>query len=313
MTHIVATQVTRKPPLPKLLSAVPLSPSTTPPPPFSRQNSAPAPATPRPSDLPAKLISAFEGLCSPGAGAGLVIEEAEQHSPAYTPATPPAPRPAPRYTNYIQLVVGGAGAGDAGSVSSQSSGHSPRPRDSGSQERGGAGGAGGAATSLPWSLTSVSLDSGVLTSPSPPTDSGIALLSPATQHRHFNNNNSSSRVDNNRYKVSHLSYADQANEDSASVLSCSLSEASEASGSKYDNVAVAGGRGQAEAAGRGGEEDDLSDTSNLLDPLDLEDESSGCEVGAARHSGQYDNLEAAVDTGLTSLRRMLTTGQTTNV
>ena len=118
MTHIVATQVTRKPPLPKLLSAVPLSPSTTPPPPFSRQNSAPAPApaTPRPSDLPAKLISAFEGLCSPGAGAGLVIEEAEQHSPAYTPATPPAPRPAPRYTNYIQLVVGGAGAGLEGAV-----------------------------------------------------------------------------------------------------------------------------------------------------------------------------------------------------
>merc|ERR1719336_1558162 len=172
-------------------------------------------------------------------------------------------------------------------------------------------GGGGAATSLPWSVTSVSLDSGVLTSPSPPTDSGIALLSPPTQHRHFNNN-SSSRVDNNRYKVSHLSYADQANEDSASVLSCSLSEASEASGSKYDNVAVAGGRGQQEAAG-GGEEDDLSDTSNLLDPLDLEDESSGCEVGAARHSGQYENMEAAVDTGLTSLRRMLTTGQTTNV
>ena len=73
-------------------------------------------------------------------------------------------------------------------------------------------------------------------------------------------------------------------EDSLSILSCSLSEASEASGSKYDNVKSSSacdepkvGEGTKETFN----EDALSDSSNILD--NLAEDSSGSDCG------QYDN------------------------
>ena len=73
--------------------------------------------------------------------------------------------------------------------------------------------------------TNVSMDSGVLLSPSPPTDSGIVLMSPHVASK-FNNNNTNSKL-----LASNQQSLDQ-HEDSVSVLSCSLSEDSEASSSR---------------------------------------------------------------------------------
>ena len=72
--------------------------------------------------------------------------------------------------------------------------------------------------------TNVSMDSGVLLSPSPPTDSGIVLMSPHVASKFNNNNNTNSKL-----LASNQQSLDQ---DSVSVLSCSLSEGSEASSSR---------------------------------------------------------------------------------
>jgi len=75
-------------------------------------------------------------------------------------------------------------------------------------------------------------------------------------------------------------------EDSLSVLSCSLSEASEASGSKYDNVKSSSACEETkvnvgeEDAKETIDEDALSDSSNILD--NLAEDSSGSDCG------QYD-------------------------
>ncbi len=67
------------------------------------------------------------------------------------------------------------------------------------------------------------------------------------------------------------------------MLSCSLSEASDTSGSKYDNVlrlvSVSPGR----AVPKVQEQAALSESSNILDNL-AEDDDSGCS-----ESGQYDS------------------------
>ena len=69
-----------------------------------------------------------------------------------------------------------------------------------------------------------------------------------------------------------------------SILSCSLSEASEASGSKYDNVKSSSACDQEPKVGEGTKEtfneDALSDSSNILD--NLAEDSSGSDCG------QYD-------------------------
>ena len=138
----------------------------------------------------------------------------------------------------------------------------------------------------------VSLDSGVVTSPSPPTDSGLALLSPPTTARNRNNNQSNSQ------------------EDSASVLSCSLSEASDTSGSRYDNVVT--NSGEPGSGQRGGSvEEELSDSSqeNCLDNNNH----------LRERDSTYENLTPEIlsnvysKSGLNSLRKILTNGQTTNV
>ena len=72
--------------------------------------------------------------------------------------------------------------------------------------------------------TNVSMDSGVLLSPSPPTDSGIVLMSPHVASKFNNNTNTNSKL-----LASNQQSLDQ---DSVSVLSCSLSEGSEASSSR---------------------------------------------------------------------------------
>ena len=308
-------EVTRKPPLPKLsLVGVAgagghlLSPSETPssnssqsnipgmfststlppslphtPRHFYRQNSVPSSTSStssrqcRPSDLPSKLISAFEGvLCSSpsqhrrGLDSSLVIEETDNTSVTslYSSDNTQSPR-----------------AGSEDRLSGQEFLHSvtasspvPLPKLRG--ERGERG--------------DLSLDSGVVTSPSPPTDSGIALLSPAT-----------SRNRNNQ-------------EDSASVISCSLSEASDTSGSRYDNVVVMSS--EAGEAGKRGvsPEDDLSDSSQETG-LDNNTNQREMERDISRDSGPYENLTPEIlsnvysKSGLNSLRKILTNGQTTNV
>ena len=313
-------EVTRKPPLPKL-SLVGLtgtggagghlvSPSETPscnssqsnipgmystlppslphtPRTFSRQNSAPTNTSSRqsrPSDLPSKLISAFEGvLCSSpsqhrrGLDSSLVIEETDNSSltSLYSSDTTTSPRACSEDRLSGQEFLH--------SVTSSSPVPLPQLRG----ERGERGERGG----------DLSLDSGVVTSPSPPTDSGIALLSPAT-----------SRNRNNQ-------------EDSASVISCSLSEASDTSGSRYDNVAVMSSE-PGETGKRGVSPDgDLTDSSqeNCLDNNNTSQRERERERDSTRDSGPYENLTPEIlsnvytKSGLNSLRKILTNGQTTNV
>ena len=295
MTRTPGREITRKPPLPRLWSVGPVSPcetptsstssqtnlaglgSSQPPTPgqahLSRQNSARlSPGTSpdilntsrhaRPSDLPAKLFSAFEGLCaSPGQQRrglddSLVIEEYGQTgSPSVSSScTSQSPREGSEdrlsSQDFLHTVT--------------SSSPVPLPQTALHHHQPG----------------NLSLDSGVITSPSPPTDSGIALLSPPSRHR--NNHN----------------------EDSASVISCSLSETSETSGSKYDNVKVSES-GESEAG-----DDNRKVVSDGLD-----------NSRQNRDSGPYENVTEQTEllsnlytkTGLHSLRKILTNGQTTNV
>ena len=378
----------------------PQPPQRPPPPLYQRQNSAPQiPPSPnsnklittkpsRPSDLPNKLISAFEGICaSPGQTRrayrdnNLVIEEYGSKAeppglrnnfegiiPKVSKFEGTMPSDTTKYTNYINLTLNGDH--DNGSISSHDhsiySSNSPRGI---SEDRLSSPSAfegnmptvnefeGNSPSDYLHSVTSsspiplplvnsnnVSHDSGVIISPSPPTDSGIALMSPLVSHKHFNNNNNVPR--------SKLE-AHNHNEDSVSVLSCSLSEASDASGSKYDNVLSNKG----EMIKRINEnEEELSDSSNILENLvedeetsesdadhDLNNKAKDPEVKTkvsmtsdlgrsrkldnvrqrSRDSGPYENVTETnndnsdhhdtFDTGLHSLRKMLTSGQTSNV
>ena len=324
--------------------------------PFNRQNSAPV--TPnsetfqqltsysdaagekskasRPTDLPGKLISAFEGICaSPGqsrravnSGQGsLVIEEygsregsnpSRGHRFVSSASHTPVGQQERQFTNFVNLTLPPA-HDDNGSVSSNySSGHSPRgvSEDRLSTEAGLGDMLHMVRSSSPILYrNNVSHDSGVLTSPSPPTDSGIALMSPPSRHRHFVNNNNNNVTTKSKHHAA---------EDTVSVNSCSLSEASEASASKYDNVSP--------AAKAKKEEAEMSDSSNILENLaeDREEEDDICDhpdlghrdlVYSVRDSGPYENvtsdnselLSLHDKQGLQSLRRILTNGQTTNV
>ena len=334
-------EVTRKPPLPKL-AGMPLSP-TSPTSPLHHtvpRQASHSPATEhhplrspalsranRPTDLPSKLMSAFEGLCaSPGArrkaesqGSSLMIEEEYSPLPGRrglrTPASPQR-------------------EDDTLSLSSQLSSYSHSPR------------AGSEDLDMQCSVAVSSpmfVRRNIRASSSPPTDSGRATSSQG--HR---------------------------NDDSLSVLSCSLSEASDASGSKYDNVrsdatAVENQKGTEHTK----EEDALSGTSDILDNLGEDSSSSECGqyecneqeltspakldnqpqvcLRSNRDSGPYENVkpggqeiivnskqatacrlpDSLVDfvmvdggeegvvrnnrTGLHSLRTILTKGQTSNV
>ena len=318
--------------------------------PFNRQNSAPV--TPisetfpqltsnsdaagekskssRPTDLPGKLISAFEGICaSPGQSrraynsdqGSLVIEEygsregsnpSRGHHFVSSASHTPAGHQEKQFTNFVNLTLPTA-HDDNGSVSSNySSGHSPRGV---SEDRLSAEGGPGdmlhtvRSSSPILYRNNVSHDSGVLTSPSPPTDSGIALMSPPSQHRHFVNNNNNNVTTKSKHHTA---------DDAVSVISCSLSEASEASASKYDNVSTATNLKKEEA--------EMSDSSNILENLAEDgEEEDMCDSGdlgfRVRDSGPYENvtpdqadlLSLRDKQGLQSLRRILTNGQTTNV
>ena len=291
----------------------------------------------RPTDLPGKLISAFEGICaSPGQSrraynscqGSLVIEEygsregsnpSRGHRFVSSASHTPVGQQERQFTNYVNLTLPPA-HDDNGSVSSNySSGHSPRgvSEDRLSSEAGPGDMLHMVRSSSPILYrNNVSHDSGVLTSPSPPTDSGIALMSPLSRHRHFVNNNNNNVTTKSKHHAA---------EDTVSVISCSLSEASEASASKYDNVSP--------AANVKKEEAEMSDSSNILENLaeDREEEVGDiCDhpnlghrdlVYSVRDSGPYENvtsdnselLSLHDKQGLQSLRRILTNGQTTNV
>jgi len=132
----------------------------------------------------------------------------------------------------------------------------------------------------------ISLDSGVITSPSPPTDSGIAL-SPPTRPRqaHYTNKN-----DTQTLGLNNLEHPDGAqSEDALSVLSCSLSEASDTSGSKYDNVEhmMKNNTVPEKAATADKDEDALSDSSNILENL--------AEDSSESDTGHYDTNEQDIN------------------
>ena len=287
LTRTPAKEMARKPPLPKLSSMSPgpssplMSPTITSRSPFTRHNSdvsdhtVASPVKTRPSDLPTKLVTAFEGMClSPG--------QSRRADGLQGDRSPPKPvrksllkLGEPRYQSSATMEHDST---DTGSYSSNSPravsedrdtrlyhGHHMASTRAGSEDPG-------------TYHTNVSLDSGVLLSPSPPTDSGIALLSPGIKHRNYNNNVVTRRGPDH---------------DSVSVLSYSeLSEASDHSGSRYDNV------------------HHLSTHDHDAELSDEGDETVLDNGDDTRVSGHYDNV---MDTGLHSLRQMLTTGQTTNV
>ena len=243
----------------------------------------------RPSDLPSKLITTVEGMClSPGQTRrayldnNLLIRE-------YGDKSPPKPvrkslmkkSQEPRYQSSVTMTLDNDT--DTGSYSSGSPRAVSEDRDylhSGTL------------------TTNVSVDSGVLISPSPPADTGITLLSPGVKRRNYNNN------------VYH--------QDSVSVLSYSLSEASDASGSKYDNVAPDNTKHDDDLSEE--ETDDILDN-DQVDSKEITRVNTTAEVNTAgvnkRVSG-YENVLTLdqtdnIDSGLHSLQRILTNGQTTNV
>jgi len=264
MQRAAGREVTRKPPLPKLalMPNSPTSPQPAPSPvlhhtvprhaskspstePFLRSPSLPRAA--RPTDLPSKLLSAFEGLCaSPGArrraetlSPSLIIEEEYSPQPIRLNKTSASLDPS--------CVSPRGDEDDNCSLSSShpsSYSHSPRAN---SEE-----------LDIQYCVTSsspLSPSGRPRAASSPPTDSGRATAQGAGQH-----------------------------DDSLSILSCSLSEASEASGSKYDNVKSSSACEEPKVHDEGAketiDEDALSDSSNILD--NLAEDSSGSECG------QYD-------------------------
>ena len=264
MQRTAGREVTRKPPLPKLalMPNSPTSPQPAPSPvlhhtiprhtskspsiePFLRSPSLPRAA--RPTDLPSKLLSAFEGLCaSPGAR-----RRAETLSPSLIIEEEYSPQPIQRLNktsaSLDPCVSPRADEEDNCSLSSShpsSYSHSPRAN---SEE-----------LDIQYCVTSsspLSPSGRPRAASSPPTDSGRATAQGA-QH-----------------------------DDSLSILSCSLSEASEASGSKYDNVKSSSACEEPKVHGEEEaketiEEDALSDSSNILD--NLAEDSSGSDCG------QYD-------------------------
>jgi len=314
------------------------------PPPFTRQNSAPT-SNPvssdnelyfknnqsftkpsRPTDLPGKLYSAFEGLClnspsqNPRASEeSLVIEEYGSSNTVHEP--PPIPTRKTKkifvsqathlpfkqrelepeqckYSNCINLEV--PADNDNISLSSQDpSNYSHSPRECSEDRLSSQDFLFTVTTSSPvptprnysdqeqcYMKNNISLDSGVITSPSPPTDSGIAL-SPPTRPRqaHYTNKN-----DTQTLGLNNLEHPDGAqSEDALSVLSCSLSEASDTSGSKYDNVEhmMKNNTVPEKAATADKDEDALSDSSNILENL--------AEDSSESDTGHYDTNEQDIN------------------
>ena len=271
MQRAAGREVTRKPPLPKLagMPNSPTSPQPAPSPvlhhhtiprhasksppaePFLRSPSLPRSA--RPTDLPSKLLSAFEGLCaSPGAR-----RRAETLSPSLIIEEEYSPQPVQLYKTSTSLDPCASrrpGEDDNCSLSSSSHpssySHSPRAN---SEE-----------LDIQYCVASPrSPSSRHRAASSPPTDSGRATAQ-GVQH-----------------------------DDSISILSCSLSEASEASGSKYDNVKSSSACQEAkehEEAKETIDEDALSDSSNILD--NLAEDSSGSDCGQYDCTNTNQHLEA---------------------
>ena len=276
MQRAAGREVTRKPPLPKLalMPNSPTSPQPAPSPvlhhtvprhaskspstePFLRSPSLPRAA--RPTDLPSKLLSAFEGLCaSPGAR-----RRAETLSPSLIIEEEYSPQPIQRLNKTSASLDPGCVSprgeeDDNCSLSSShpsSYSHSPRAN---SEE-----------LDIQYCVTSsspLSPSGRRRAASSPPTDSGRATAQGAGQH-----------------------------DDSLSILSCSLSEASEASGSKYDNVKSSSAceelKVRDEVAKETIDEDALSDSSNILD--NLAEDSSGSECGQYDCTNTSNNQELA--------------------
>jgi len=313
------------------------------PPPFTRQNSAPT-SNPvssdnelyfknnqsftrpnRPTDLPGKLFSAFEGLCASPSQNRRASEESlviEEYGGGGSEPPPPIPTRKTKkvfvsqathlpykqreleckYSNCINLEV--PADNDNISLSSQDpSNYSHSPRE-GSEDR-------LSSQDFLYTVTTsspvptprnnysdhescynmknnISLDSGVITSPSPPTDSGIALSPPSRpRHPHYTNKN-----DTQHQALNNLEHPEGTHsEDAISVLSCSLSEASDTSGSKYDNVEHLMKNNQVpeevERRSVQKDEDALSDSSNILENL--------AEDSSESDTGHYDSNERDIN------------------
>jgi len=353
-------EVTRKPPLPKL-SIQPLSPSTPPSTPilplhfppsnqnprnqsFLRQNSSPVSITPepafkRPKDFPIKLVSTMDRLHTVprqnkrASDRNLVIEE--------TMSGEPPPIPVRKYKNILKdQTVYEQNNGTHVNASSESPRHPNSLSDNLSpthetEFR--------INTSTPLKILAKpdanthgmnhSVDSGVL-SPSPP-----CVLSHLTKPQH---ERGTKDLCENRQKQ------DQADgshsEDGLSLLSCSLSETSDLSESKYDNVHFHLNNNEEDEhplKDKKLDEFEGSDCSSILGNLVLgssESDIGNCECSERnqlcnrqknnynqthyldnRDSGPYENVQQQTNNqdtrteGRGSLGHMLDQGKTTNV
>ena len=119
-------------------------------------------------------------------------------------------------------------------------------------------------------LTNVSMDSGLMVSPSPPTDSGIAV-SPFIRTRQ---NHNKTRDDDHK---SDMRQKETNSEDALSILSYSLSEGSDTSESKYDNVHLHTNNNNVKHQSEMKDGDEESDSSSIAGNLIVE--SSESDIG----------------------------------
>ena len=119
-------------------------------------------------------------------------------------------------------------------------------------------------------LTNVSIDSGLMVSPSPPTDSGIAV-SPFIRTRQ---NHNKTRDDDHK---SDMRQKETNSEDALSILSYSLSEGSDTSESKYDNVHLHTNNNNVKHQSEMKDGDEESDSSSIAGNLIVE--SSESDIG----------------------------------
>lgn len=340
-------EVTRKPPLPKL-SILPLSPSTPPPTPtgqlhfppsnqnprnqsFLRYNSSPTSMTPepafkRPADFPTKLVSTMDRLHTVprqnkrASDRNLVIEERRSGDPP--------PIPLRKYKNILKDQQNNGTPNNASTETACQPNHlsdnlSPTHETEFRLN-----------TSTPLKIQTkpnsnsqginLSVDSGVL-SPSPPC--AMSHLNKGERQKHDQAEASQS-------------------EDGLSLLSCSLSETSDLSESKYDNVHFHMNNNEEDEhplKDKKLDEFEGSDCSSILGNLVLgssESDIGNCECSERsqlcnrqkndynnhtkyldnRDSGPYENVQEAPSTsgqsqlgGINSLRNILGQGKTTNV
>jgi len=159
----------------------------------------------------------------------------------------------------------------------------------------------------------LSLDSGMMSTPSPPLEEDNRLLCLDSDYK----DNGPITCD----KIQPGDNVEEIAEDSASLLSCSLSEKSDTSGSKYDNVCISSTDSQpTDSCKHESTKPNVnvinSTSDNSLAPLDTEPK---CVDGESSFTNRDSTAGCGADfffnkgAGLMSLRRILSSGKTSNV